>query len=341
MSRGKSQLHVKVVRAKGKEYCYFDTGQLKPNGKKIYVPLPPRSDLKKFGATYAAMLGHRTRRENTPAGLSLHSLIDQFQRSREFRALKPGTQRVYDIYLHRLDDAFNTAPADELENTDMVSLLDKMADTPGAANLLLWVTGALYKWGRDPTRKLVSKDPCVGIKPMEVGEHEPWDEDLLADALKSNDPKIQLPTALLYFTGQRIGDVCAMKWTQVKDGFVSVVQEKTDIPLTIKLHRDLKRVLDQTPRHDEFIITGRKGRPLGKQTVRNRLQEFAKLRGHEIVPHGLRKNAVNTLLEVGCTTAQVSSVTGQSLQTIEHYAKRRSGKRISTAAMSNWEGQGE
>lgn len=340
MSRGKSQLHCKFVVSKGKEYAYFDTGQVNAKGKKIYAPLPPRSDLKKFGAAYAAHLAHRTRRENTPAGLSLHDFIDQYQKSREFRALKPSTQSRYDIYLHRLDAAFNTAPANELENTDLVSLLDSMAATPGAANLLLWVTGALFKWGRGPTRKLVTNDPCVGIKPMEVGEHEPWDEDLLADALKSNDLRVQLPTALLYFTGQRIGDVCSMKWSQVKDGYVSVVQEKTDIPLVIKLHRDLKRLLDHTPRLDDFIITGRKGKPIGKQTVRNRLQEFAKLRGHEIVPHGLRKNAVNTLLEVGCTTAQVSSVTGQSLQTIEHYAKRRSGKRISTAAMGHWEGAG-
>jgi hypothetical protein len=45
-------------------------------------------------------------------------------------------------------------------------------------------------------------------------------------------------------------------------------------------------------------------------------------RGYKVVPHGLRKNAVNTLLEVGCTVAEVSSITGQSLQMVEHYAKQ-------------------
>lgn len=341
MPRGKGQLYVKVVKAKGKEYCYFDTGQKKPNGATLYAPLPPRTDRIKFGASYAAHLSHRTRRDNATSSLSLHSFIDQFQRSREFRDLKPSTQSRYNIYLHRLDTAFNTAPANELTGSDMVSLLDSMAATPGAANLLLAVTQSLYKWGRSATRKLVTIEPCADIKPMKMGEHQPWDEELLAIALKSNDTKVRLATALLYFTGQRIGDVCAMKWSHTKDGFVDVIQEKTGLPLTIKLHRDLKAVLDQTERTDTFIIAGRNGKPLSEQTVRKWLQTYCAQLGHKIVPHGLRKNAVNTLLEVGCSVAQVASVTGQSLQMIEHYSKRRNGKRLSTGAMGNWEGQGD
>jgi integrase len=337
MPRGKGQLYVKVVKSKGTEYCYFDTGQLKPNGKKLYAPLPPRSDLKKFGAEYAAHLGHRTRRENIPAALSLHKFIDIYQRSREFRELAPSSQAAYNIYLSQLDKAFDTAPADELAGTDVVSLLDSMADRPGAANLMLKVIGALYSWGRGNGRKHVTITPTADIKPMKLGEHKPWDEDLLAAALKSNDVNVRLPTALLYYTGQRIGDVCAMKWTDTKDGFINVIQEKTGEALTIKLHRDLKRVLDQIERTDTFIVAGRNGKPRRRGAVREWLQDFAKLHGHKIVPHGLRKNAVNTLLEVGCTVAQVASVTGQSLQMIEHYGKRRNGKRLSSGAMGNWE----
>ena len=341
MPRNSNPPHVKTVRAKGKEYAYFDTGLRKSNGKKLYVPLPPKSDKRLFGGAYAAQMAHRTRRENTPAALSLHNFIDQYQRSREFRGLKPSSQSRYNIYLHQLGQAFDTAPADELATTDIVSLLDTMADRPGAANLLLKVTSALYAWGRSAGRQLVTINPTAGIEPFKMGEHQPWDEDLLALALKSNDHAVSLPTALLYYTGQRIGDTVKMKWTDTKDGFVDVIQEKTGTPLTIKLHRDLKRVLDQVPREGPFIIPGRKGKPLRQGAVREALQAFGKLNGHKIVPHGLRKNAVNTLLEVGCTVAQVASVTGQTLQTIEHYAKRRSGKKLSTSAMGNWEGAEE
>lgn len=341
MPRGKGQLFVKVVRSKGKEYCYFDTGQLKPNGKKLYVRLPPRSDRHSFGAAYASQLGHRTRRENVPPSLSLHKFIDMYQRSREFRELAASSQAAYNIYLLQLDQAFNTAPANELTVGDVISLLDSMADRPGAANLMLKVIGALYKWGRATGRQHVTISPTTDIKLMKVGEHQPWDEDLLAAALKSNDPNVRVPSALLYFTGQRIGDVCKMKWADVKNGYVDVIQQKTGLPLTIKLHRDLKRVLDQADQTDTFIIPGRKGKPIRQGAVREWLQAFARLHGHKIVPHGLRKNAVNTLLEVGCTVAQVASVTGQSLQMIEHYGKRRNGKKLSSGAMGHWEGNDE
>jgi hypothetical protein len=51
----------------------------------------------------------------------------------------------------------------------------------------------------------------------------------------------------------------------------------------------------------------------------------------------LRKNAVNALLEAGCSTAEVSAITGQSLQVVEHYAKGRDGRALARAAMVKWE----
>ncbi|MEM8648467.1 MAG: hypothetical protein AAGF86_19305, partial [Pseudomonadota bacterium] len=35
--------------------------------------------------------------------------------------------------------------------------------------------------------------------------------------------------------------------------------------------------------------------------------------------HGLRKNAVVALAEAGCTTAQISAITGQTQRVVEHY----------------------
>jgi len=51
------------------------------------------------------------------------------------------------------------------------------------------------------------------------------------------------------------------------------------------------------------------------------------------VPHGLRKNAVNALLLAGCTIAEVGSITGQSMQVIEHYAARVNNRKLGEAAI--------
>jgi hypothetical protein len=57
----------------------------------------------------------------------------------------------------------------------------------------------------------------------------------------------------------------------------------------------------------------------------------------KVVPHGLRKNAVNVLLEKGCTAAETAAISGQSLQMVEYYAKQRSQKKLGKVAMLKWQ----
>jgi len=51
----------------------------------------------------------------------------------------------------------------------------------------------------------------------------------------------------------------------------------------------------------------------------------------------LRKSAVVMLLEAGCTDAEVSAITGQSRQMVEHYARQVNQKRLAAAAILKWE----
>jgi hypothetical protein len=51
----------------------------------------------------------------------------------------------------------------------------------------------------------------------------------------------------------------------------------------------------------------------------------------------LRKNAVNALLEAGCTPHETASITGQSVQMVEHYAKKVSQKKLGKSAMLKFE----
>ena len=56
-----------------------------------------------------------------------------------------------------------------------------------------------------------------------------------------------------------------------------------------------------------------------------------------LVFHGLRKSAVVTLLEVGCTDAEVAAITGQSRQMIEHYSRMVNQLKLAAAAILKWE----
>lgn len=325
---------LKRVTARGKRYEYFDTGQTVA-GKRIYKKMPPKSD-PSYGGVYASLLAARTKRGALKSATTVNDLSRAYQKSEKFTTRSDSTQNTYLIYLRRIEGEMGDAPIDEVERGDIVALLDKLAATPGAAKMVLAIMQNLMKFAL--ARDWIKADPTIGIDALErsKSEHEPWPDDLLEFALV--DPDVGLAVALLYYSGQRIGDVCKMRWADIRDGFVYVKQQKTGKELDIRVHAELARVLDSAPRVSLTILSGRTGRPMKVETLRTRLQRFASEKGHEIVPHGLRKNAVNALLEAGCSTGEVSSITGQSLQMVEHYARRRNNRRMGSAAVLKWEG---
>jgi integrase len=71
--------------------------------------------------------------------------------------------------------------------------------------------------------------------------------------------------------------------------------------------------------------------PSGARKSHGRPWRLSKKAG--IVFHGLRKSAVVFLLEAGCTDAEVSSISGQSRQMVEHYARRVNQKKQAASAI--------
>jgi integrase len=322
-------------------YYYFRTGQTDARGREILAKLPSPSD-PGFGNVYASLMAGRTRRLNAKvtasAELSLKDFSEMYERSSHFARLAPGSQRLYALSLRHVRAMLPTAPARFLERKDVVRLIDGRAETPGAANSLLRTMKALYKWGRE--RGHVDSDPCRDVAELPIGEHDPWPDHVLAAALASGDPIVRLSVHLLYFTAQRIGDVLKMRWTDIRDGRIEFTQQKTKKAMSVRIHADLQRELDRYPVSIGYIVTGRGGRQLRQERLRQILQGFAGGLGVKIVPHGLRKNAVNALLEAGCSAAETASISGQSLQMVEHYAKARSQQRLGDSAVLKWQRHG-
>lgn len=326
--------YVKIVHAKGRAYYYFDTGQ-KADGKRIYTRLPDLRSLE-FGGAYAACMGHRTRGRTASDVIRVPRLVDLYQRGKDYKDMKASSQRLYDIALRKLEKLLPTAPVSRITRLDMRKLIDGMADTPGAANTFKAVSGALFKWAIE--HEYMSANPVEGIEPIPMGEHEEWPEPVLDAALATDDDRVRLLTHLLYFTAQRINDVLSMRWTDISDGRITVTQRKTGKVLSIPLHEDLEAELVKTPRRGLIICTNSKGLPLHEETARQALKAFCAERGTKRVPHGLRKNAVNALLEAGCSIAETAAISGQSLRMVEHYAKGRDQRKLSTAAVLKWQG---
>jgi integrase len=327
--------HLRKKKAKGHTYYYFDLGKA---GLKRLPDVRHRD----FASALAAAKAQRTKGEKENGAKTFDWLVRLFEKSPEFSSKAPNTKRQYSLHLAYANENFRNAkghswPLGIISAEHVQALRDKYGHKVGTANAIVKAIGALYAWGGKPGRKYVKDNIASGIEPLEGGQHDKWPEWLVEAALE--DPAIRLPVALLYFTGQRIGDAVRMGRPNISNGILGVTQQKTGTSLRIAVHKRLAQIIEaDAPKDSLVFLLADRGGPVTESGLRQRIQKWARDKHkQQIVPHGLRRNAVDALLESGCSSAEVSSITGQSLAMIEHYAKGRDGEHLSTSAILKFE----
>jgi integrase len=314
--------YLRKKRAKGRDYYYFDVGK-GDDGQRKLIALPHIKD-PRFGDCYARAKAERNKHKGNPGVLTLDGLIRSYEKSPEFRGHSQATRDSYSRYLEVANRAFRSKssglsiPVKRIERKDVLALREKLADTPGAANQTMRALGALFAWAVDNEK--VRESPAQKIKRFPGIPHDPWPEELLEEALA--DPQIGMAVALFYFTGQRINEVVRMSWADIEGDHMRVFAQKTKQHLRVAIHPELAARLSGLEKTAVTILTNSNGRPWSRVGLRHKLQAWAKARGHKVVPHGLRKNAVISLLEAGCTHAEVQGITDQTLPIIQLYAKK-------------------
>jgi integrase len=326
--------YVRVKTAKGRTYYYYDAGRTS-EGKRLLIKLPDIKD-PRFGGSLARAQATRTNAKNRQGVLTLDGLIRLYEKSPEFDILAESSKRSYLRYLalankHLRDKHGNSAPARAIVKSDIIDLRDQLSVTKGAASQTVRALGALYKWAMDNEK--ASGNPAKGVMLFQAKEHQPWPDELVEEALA--DPQVGLAVALFYFTGQRINEVVKMTWNDIKPDHMVVFVQKTKADCKVAILPELRHMLDSAKRGNTVsILTNANGQPWTQSGLRQKLQAWAKERGQKVVPHGLRKNAVNALFEAGCTAAEVSGITDQSIGMLEHYAKGRNKLKLGQAAVA-------
>lgn len=302
-------------------------------GRTIRHRMPSRDD-PQFLPTYRRLCAGK--KPEGPVPGSMAELAGVYRLSPEYRDLAPRSRTTRDFYLNIIERDYGRKGFAAFTRGQAIRIRDRFIDTPGKANNLIATFSLLFKCAVD--REMMAFNPCLKVPRLKIGEHRPWTDKEIEAAFEAASPLTRLALALLLYTGQRVTDVLKMEWKHVKADVIEVVQQKTGKTAWIPIHRRLKAELDRVPRHVRWLLYNANGEQMKISALEKRIKVLRNRIGAVGMRwHGLRKNVVNNLLELGCSTAEVASITNQTLQTIEHYAKGRDGKTLAKSAMAKWE----
>jgi site-specific recombinase XerD len=308
------------------------------------VPLPGLPGSAEFMAAYQdAISGTAVPKPSRYGVGSIGQLVTDFYSSPAFANLKPSSQRVYRIVLGSLAEKHGHRKVRDMPTEKARKIVQDIGATrPGMANLVRSVLHRLIKhaikigWRND--------NPVSGVETYKLGEHHTWTDEELA-AYKKRWPlgtRERLAYALLLYTDQRVGDVVRMK-RDIKDGTISIVQEKTGAVMTIAIHSALMRAIRAGPADGIYLIGDKQGRPLKRAGLTRLVKRAARDAGlpKECIPHGLRKALQRLLSEHGATGKELQAVAGHvTLKETERYTRAADQARLFRSAIERLPDEG-
>src|SRR5690606_230976 len=102
----------------------------------------------------------------------------------------------------------------------------ELADTPNMCNRILSFLRIVFNYALEWQE--VDSNPCIGISRHQAGRRDRYITDAeFAALLNAASPYIRCILEMCYLTGQRIGDVLAIRLADITEEGVSFVQGKT------------------------------------------------------------------------------------------------------------------
>lgn len=323
-------VHSFVDKKTRKVYFYF-----RHRGQRW--PLPGAPGTAEFTAAYDVFLqrvqGDRGNIAFAPA--TLGSVIEQFLASDAFKSKAPITRRIYRRILDRLKEVAGRGLIADLQEKHVRQIRQRFLPAKSVADEAVMLIGMLWVFAKEDLAMQLGPNPTTDVRRMHKRSrvYEPWPAQAIEQL--TSEPSTRLAVLLLLYTGQRIGDVAAMRWSQYDGAGIGVRQEKTDALVWIPCHRTLKAALDTADRRSDFI-TGTSYTAEGLSRLIKRGLRHAG--AEQYTAHGLRKNAAIALAEAGCTPHEVAAITGhRSLAMVQHYTAGAEQKKLALRAIGRLE----
>jgi integrase len=275
---------------------------------------------------------------------SMRALAVSYFQSMDYRSMTARTQRVYRNMIERFceqtdkdGNSFGDKRAALIGREHVLRLIAAKAEKPEAANQLRKVLRAMMKHAVEIGLRV--DDPTRDVRAIRVkseGFHSWTDAEIARfENCHPVGSRARLAFALLLYTGQRRSDVVRMGYQHVRNGVLTVRQEKTGAKLSIPLHPALQAILADTTADNMTFLTTQFGKPFTSNGFGNWFRDQCNAAGlPQCSAHGLRKAAARRLAEAGCTAHEIASITGHaSLKQVAHYTRAVDQGRLASAAM--------
>jgi integrase len=302
------------------------------------LPLKGEPGTTEFMLAYQSAFGTRVPAvDKTKAG-TFARLIAEYCQSAAFANLKPSSRKLYRLVLDRIAERHGHRLVRDARRSDARKMIEEIgAAKPAMANLTRAVLRLLMQYAVDAELRL--DNPVAGLKTYRTGTHHSWTDDELSQ-FEQRWPmgtRERLAFALLLYTGQRAGDIVKMRRSDLSDGLIRVIQEKTGAELSIPLHAALIAAIKTAPARGVMLIGDASGRPIKRATLTRLMKKAAEMAGlpTRCLPHGLRKAMMRRLAESGSSAKEIAAISGhRTLKEIERYTAAADQLRLSKAAMA-------
>ena len=307
----------------------------RPGLRRIALPGLPGSP--EFMQAYQDAIGGPVARPRAPKAGTLAALAAEFFASTEFANLKPSSRRLYRVTLGPVLDIDGHRLVRDLPPDKARKIIQEIgARHPALANLTKSVLRRLFSFAIAIGQR--RDNPFDAVPSYKIGTHHTWTDDQL-NVYEKHWPlgtRKRLAYDILLYTAQRVGDAVRIQRSDIRNGVITIVQQKTGAEVFIPLHPALARSIKAGPATGLYLIGDRAGRPITARRLSELISDATKAAGlpRECVAHGLRKAALRRLAEHGATSKEMQAVSGhKSLREIERYTHRADQQRLAKAAI--------
>jgi integrase len=279
---------------------------------------------------FIASYNESVSRKLTPQTGVLSAVLERFKLSEAFGELASRTKADYLQKIRLIEKEFGTFPLAALTDNRSREVFrawryELAKASRRQADYAFAVLSLILAWALD--NGLVDANPCTRMGRL-YGSNRA--DKIWTEADESNfnaraPEHMHLPLLIAIWTGQRQGDLLALRWWAYDGTYLRLTQSKSvskkrrkrPVRLAILVGAPLKAALDaakvgKSP--EDHILLNSEGKPWTADGFRSSWRKACAAAGVTgLTFHDLRGTAVTRLAIAGCTEPEIASITGHTL----------------------------